>query len=97
MNHFICVLTDCLARNQTSTTVLPDKPQGVADAAELLLVGLPFEDGGHGVLARVSGPVAGSELVNELSLGIWVGGISSEHWLLSGGHRGFPGRERQGG
>ena len=33
-------------------TVLPDKPQGVADAAELLLVGLPFVDGGHGVLAR---------------------------------------------
>ena len=77
--------------------MLPDKPQGVADAAELLLVGLPFVDGGHGVLARGSGSVAGSELVNKLSLGIWVGGISSKHWLLSRGSLRLPGRERQGG
>ena len=47
----ICSVTDSQARN--STTVLPDKPQGVADAAELLLVGLPFVNGGHGVLAKV--------------------------------------------
>ena len=57
--------------------MLPDKPQGVADAAELLLVGLPFVDGGHGVLARGSGAGAGSEPVNKTSLGIWVGGIPS--------------------
>ena len=67
----------------TSTTVLPDKPQGVADAAELLLVGLPIVDGGHGVLARGSGAGAGSELVNKSSLGIRVGGISPERGLLS--------------
>ena len=77
--------------------MLPDKPQGVADAAELLLVSLPFVDGGHGILARWSGPVAGSELVNELSLGIWVGGISSERWLLSRWPSRLPGREQQGG
>ena len=81
----------------TSTTVLPDKPQGVADAAELLLVGLPFVDGGHGVLARGSGPVAGSELVNELSLGIWVGGISSEALVALWWPSRLPGREQQGG
>ena len=98
MTFFICVLTDFLASNLTSTTVLPDKPQGVADASrKLLLVGLPFVDGGHGVLARGSGTVAGSEPVNELSLGIWVGGISLSAGCSQGGHRGFPGRERQGG
>ena len=77
------VLADCLATNQSSMTVLPDKPQGVADAAELLLVGLPIVDGGHGVLARGSGAGAGSELVNKSSLGIRVGGISPERGLLS--------------
>ena len=81
----------------TSTTVLPDKPQGVADAAELLLVGLPFVDGGHGVLARGSGAGAGSEPVNKSSLGIRVGGISPERWLLSGGHRGFQKESDKGG
>ena len=50
---FIFSVTDCWQGNPTSTTVLPDKPQGVADASrKLLLVGLPFVDGGHGVLAR---------------------------------------------
>ena len=75
--------------------MLPDKPQGVADAAELLLVGLPFVDGGHGVLARGSGAGAGSEMVNKLSLGIWVGGISSLRWLLSREPSRLPGREQQ--
>ena len=75
--------------------MLPDKPQGVADAAELLLVGLPFVDGGHGVLTRGSGAVAGSELVNKSSLGIRVGGTSSARWLLSRRLSRLPGREQQ--
>ena len=76
--------------------MLPDKPQGVADASrKLLLVGLPFVDGGHGVLARGSGAGAGSELVNKSSLGIRVGGISSLRWLLSRETSRLPGREQQ--
>ena len=73
--------------------MLPDKPQGVTDAAELLLVGLPFVDGGHGVLSRQSGPVAGAELVKELNWVSWVGGISSERWLISRRPSRLPGRE----
>ena len=73
--------------------MLPDKPQGVADAAELLLVSLPFVDGGHGVLARGSGAGAGSEPVNKSSQGIRVGGISSACWLISRRPSRLPGRE----
>ena len=87
MNFFICVLTDFWRGNPYTTTVLPDKPQGVTDAVgQLLLVGLPFVDGGHGVLARGSGAVAGFEPVNKSSLGIWVGGISLSAGCSQGGH-----------
>ena len=83
-------------------TVLPDQALGVAaDAAELLVAGFLLlyrvEEGQGDALARGSGPVAGSELVNELSLGIWVGGISSLRWLLSREPSRLPGREQQGG
>ena len=78
--------------------MLPDKPQGVADAVgQLLLVGLPFVDGGHGVLARGSGAVAGSELANKSSLGIRVGGTSSLRWLISRRPSRLPGESQQGG
>ena len=94
---FICVLTDCWRGINFYDCAFQTKPQGVADAAELLLVGLPFVDGGHGVLTRGSGAVAGSELVNESSLGIRVGGTSSLRWLLSREPSRLPEREQQGG
>ena len=78
---FICVLTDRLARKPSFyDCAFQTKPQGVADAAEHLVAVVPLlyrVEGGQGdALARGSGPVAGSDLVNKLSLGIWVGGIS---------------------
>ena len=98
LTFFTCFVTDRLVRKPSFyDCAFQTKPQGVADAAKLLLVGLPFVDGGHGVLARGSGAGAGSELVNKLSLGIWVGGIPSERWLLSRWPSRLPGRKRQGG
>ena len=65
-------LYDCASR---------PSPRGAADAAGLLVAGVLLlyrvEEGQGNTLARGSGPVAGSELVNELKLGFWVGGISS--------------------
>ena len=85
-------LKDCASR---------PSPRGVADAAGLLVAGVLLlyrvEEGQGDALARGSGPVAGSKLVSELSLGIWVGGISSERWLLSRWTSRLPERERQGG
>ena len=95
--YILYLFCDRLPGEESSTTVLPDQPQGVADAAELLLAGLHSVcEGGRGIL-RGSEPVAGSELVNKLSLGIRVGGISPERWLLSGGHRGFQKESDKGG
>ena len=88
MNHFtICYWQIAWRGTKLLRLCFQTKPQGVADAAELLVAVVPLlyrVEGGQGdALARGSGPVAGSELVNKLSLGIWVGGISSERWLLS--------------
>ena len=98
MNLFtICYWQIAGKETQLLRLCFQTKPQGVADAAELLVAVVPLlyrVQGGQGdALVRGSGPVAGSELVNELSLGIWVGGISSERWLLSRRPSRLPGRE----